>query len=132
MKIKTKNLKNSSMNLIVPVDGLITIDANGVAEVSAKCAVVLVTSTNDWDYLKKSKEEDATDSKNESSATKTENAELSEREELQEKLKSMKLEDMKEMAKEVGLPEEEWEKLNSKKLMSAYLIKKYDEVSAAD
>ena len=40
MKIKAKNPKNSSMQLIVPVDGLITIDANGVTDVSAKCAAV--------------------------------------------------------------------------------------------
>ena len=38
---------------------------------------------------------------------------------------------MKEYAKEGEMPEEEYEKLNSKKLMKAYLLKKYDEAEAA-
>ena len=41
MKIKAKNQNVASMELIVPVDGRISIDANGVAEVSAKCAAAL-------------------------------------------------------------------------------------------
>ena len=53
MKIKAKNQNVASMELIVPVDGRISIDANGVAEVSAKCAAALVKGTNDWDYAKK-------------------------------------------------------------------------------
>ena len=43
------------MKLIVPVDGEISIDGNGVADVSAKCAVALVTGTNDWAYASKAK-----------------------------------------------------------------------------
>lgn len=55
MKIKAKNSKIASMKLIVPVDGEITIDANGVADVSGKCAVALVNGTNDWEYATKAK-----------------------------------------------------------------------------
>ena len=55
MKIKAKNPKIASMKLIVPVDGEISIDGNGVADVSAKCAVALVTGTNDWAYASKAK-----------------------------------------------------------------------------
>lgn len=53
MKIKAKNQNVASMELIVPVDGRISIDANGVADVSAKCAAALVKGTNDWEYATK-------------------------------------------------------------------------------
>lgn len=124
MKIKAKNPKIASMKLIVPVDGEISIDGNGVADVSAKCAVALVTGTNDWGYASKAKnapevedEDDDTD-------------ELSDRDKFEAHLKTLKLEEMKAMAEEGEMPKEEWEKLNSKKLMSAYLLKKYDEAEA--
>lgn len=127
MKIKAKNPKNSSMQLIVPVDGLITIDANGVAEVSAKCAAVLVTSTNDWDYAKKAvavsndsdEEEDDVDEDD------------SDRDKFAAHLDTLTLAQMKDLAKEGEMPEEEYEKLGSKKLMKAYLLKKYDEAAEA-
>lgn len=124
MKIKAKNPKNSSMQLIVPVDGLITIDANGVAEVSAKCAAVLVTSTNDWEYIKKKVENSEEKDEDENG-----DGELSEREQFIAGMKDMSLQDMKNMANEAEYPSEEWENLTSKKLMSAYLLKKYDEAS---
>lgn len=127
MKIKAKNPKNSSMQLIVPVDGLITIDANGVADVSAKCAAVLVTSTNDWEYIKKAtapsddsdEEEDNVDE------------DTSDREKFEAHLDTLTLAQMKDLAKEGEMPEEEYNKLNSKKLMKAYLLKKYDEAAEA-
>lgn len=110
------------MKLIVPIDGVIDIDSNGIADVSPKCAVQLVNGTNDWEYLKKNVteiEETDNESKDE---------EVSERDELVSGLKEMKLEDMKTMASEAGYPEEEWEKITSKKLMSSYLLKKFDEI----
>lgn len=122
MKIKAKNSKVASMKLIVPIDGVIDIDSNGIADVSPKCAVQLVNGTNDWEYLKKNVteiEETDNESKDE---------EVSERDELVSGLKEMKLEDMKTMASEAGYPEEEWEKITSKKLMSSYLLKKFDEI----
>lgn len=122
MKIKAKNSKVASMKLIVPIDGVIDIDSNGIADVSPKCAVQLVNGTNDWEYLKKNVPE-IEDTDNESK-----DEEVSERDELVSGLKEMKLEDMKTMASEAGYPEEEWEKITSKKLMSSYLLKKFDEI----
>lgn len=124
MKIKAKNPKNSSMQLIVPVDGLITIDTNGVAEVSAKCAAVLVTSTNDWEYAKK-----AADDSDEEEDDVDEDA--SDRDKFAAHLDTLTLAQMKDLAKEGEMPEEAYNKLSSKKLMKAYLLKKYDEAAEA-
>ena len=41
-KIKAKNLKIAGTKLNIPVDGIIDIDANGIASVSEKAARVLV------------------------------------------------------------------------------------------
>lgn len=128
MKIKAKNSKVVSMKLIVPIDGIIDIDGNGIADVSPKCAVQLVNSTNDWEYLKKSVPEKEAEEPEEVEEPEDENEESSERDAFQEGLKTMKLEEMKDVATEAGYPEEEWEKLTSKKLMSAYLTKKFDEM----
>lgn len=129
MKIKAKNSKVVSMKLIVPIDGLIDIDGNGIADVSPKCAVQLVNSTNDWEYLKKNvPEKEAEDIDEDDDELEDENEESSERDAFQEGLKAMKLEEMKDVATEAGYPEEEWKKLTSKKLMSAYLMKKFDEM----
>lgn len=126
MKIKAKNPKIASMRLIVPVDGEISIDGNGVADVSAKCAVALVTGTNDWAYASKAKNApDVTDEDDE------DEDEDSDRDKFEAHLKTLKLEEMKAMAEEGEMPKEEWEKLTSKKLMSAYLLKKYDEAAEA-
>ena len=124
MKIKAKNQGVASMELIVPVDGRITIDANGVAEVSPKCAAVLVKGTNDWEYAKKAtvvEEDDEEEDDNE--------GEASDREKFEAHLDTLTLAQMKDLAKEGEMPEEEYEKLNSKKLMKAYLLKKYDEAA---
>ena len=126
MKIKAKNQNVASMELIVPVDGRISIDANGVAEVSAKCAAALVKGTNDWDYAKK-----ATAVDDEEEDDDNEGGEPSDRERFEAHLDTLTLAQMKEYAKEGEMPEEEYEKLNSKKLTKAYLLKKYDEAEAA-
>lgn len=125
MKIKAKNQNVASMELIVPVDGRISIDANGVAEVSAKCAAALVKGTNDWDYAKKATaiQDDEEEDDNEDEAT--------DRDKFAAHLDTLTLAQMKDLAKEGEMPEEEYEKLNSKKLMKAYLLKKYDEAAAA-
>jgi len=124
MKIKAKNPKVASMKLCVPVDGIIDIDGNGVTDVSPKCAAHLVTGTNDWDYLKKKTEEVVEDEVDDEE----DDTELSNREEFEKGLKNMQLADMKAMAKEAEYPKDEWSKLTSKKLMSSYLLKKFDEV----
>lgn len=123
MKIKSKNPKLASMKLNVPVDGQISIDAKGIADVSAKCAVILVTGTNDWAYLSKKEEVVEYDDEEEE-------GEETNREKFEAHLKTLKLEELKSLAEEGEMPKEEWEKLGSKKLMIAYLLKKYDEAEA--
>jgi len=120
MKIKSKNPKIVSMKLCVPFDGIVQIDEQGIVDVSPKCAIQLVTGTNDWEYLKK-EENKAIDTNVEE-----EEEELTERELLQKALDKMSLEEMKNMAKEAGYNEKEWGKIGTKKLMSAYLLKKFD------
>ena len=85
MKIKAKNPNIASMKLIVPIDGLITIDAKGETEVSTQCALCLVKNTNDWEYATKPIEEVTTEPEDETSEIGTENAEESERTLLEKK-----------------------------------------------
>ena len=137
MKIKAKNSKIASMKLCVPVDGVISIDHNGVAEVSPKCAALLVKGTNDWEYLKKSaakteeEEKTSTDEVEEPEAEEEETEEdgKSDRERFEAYLNGLTVAQMKDYAKEGNLPAEEYDKLSSKKLMKAYLLKKYDETA---
>ena len=129
MKIKAKNQNIASMKLIVPIDGLITIDANGEAEVSPKCAVLLVNNTNDWQYVGKAEKEVTEAPDEEDDAEGTENVKKSERELLEEKVKTAKIAELKEMCVEAEFPEDEWKSL-SKALLSAYILKKYDEATA--
>lgn len=140
MKIKAKNSKIASMKLCVPVDGVISIDHNGVAEVSPKCAALLVKGTNDWEYLKKSaakteeEEKTSTDEVEEPEAEEEETEEdgKSDRERFEAYLDGLTVAQMKDYAKEGNLPAEEYDKLSSKKLMKAYLLKKYDETAEED
>lgn len=120
MKIKAKNPNLISMKLNVPVDGQISIDAKGIADVSAKCAALLVTGTKDWAYLSKKAEIE----EEEEEEVETEETD---RDKFESHLKTLKLEELKALAEEGEMPREEWEKLSSKKLMTAYLLKKYDE-----
>ena len=137
MKIKAKNSKIASMKLCVPVDGVISIDHNGVAEVSPKCAALLVKGSNDWEYLKKSaakteeEEKTLTDEVEEPEAEEEETEEdgKSDRERFEAYLDGLTVAQMKDYAKEGNLPAEEYDKLSSKKLMKAYLLKKYDETA---
>ena len=137
MKIKAKNSKIASMKLCVPVDGVIRIDNNGVDEVSPKCAALLVKGTNDWEYLKKSaakteeEEKTLTDEVEEPEAEEEETEEdgKSDRERFEAYLDGLTVAQMKDYAKEGNLPAEEYDKLSSKKLMKAYLLKKYDETA---
>jgi hypothetical protein len=127
MKIKAKNPKISSMKLIVPIDGEISIDANGVTDVSPKCAIALVTGTNDWNYASKVK--DSVNEATEEGETEEDDDGANEREELEAKLKTMSMAELKAMATEGEFPVEEWEKISSKKLLAAYLLQKYDEAT---
>jgi hypothetical protein len=109
------------MKLNVPVDGLIDIDANGLAIVSDRAAKILVEGTNDWEY---NEAVNTTSDKTEAAS----DEEKSEDEQVIAGIKTMKLADMIAMATEAGYPNEEWERFSKKeKLMAAYLIKKYNE-----
>ena len=130
MKIKAINPKVVSMKLIVPIDGTIEIDSNGIADVSPKCAVLLVKNTSDWSYVGNEPDEVDNTEETETGAEGTENVatktEKTERELLEEKLTTAKINEIREMCSEAGFPKEEWEKL-SKKLLTAYVLKKFDE-----
>lgn len=130
MKIKAKNNKIASMKLCVPIDGVINIDHSGIAEVSPKCAALLVKGTNDWEYLKTTvaKTEDGKTSTDEE-VEEPEEDEKSDRERFEAYLDELTVAQMKDYAKEGNLPDEEYDKLSSKKLMKAYLLKKYDEMT---
>jgi hypothetical protein len=88
---------------------------------------VLVTSTNDWEYVKKAA--DTSDDSDEEEDDVEEDA--SDRDKFSAHIDALTLAQMKELAKEGEMPEEEYDKLNSKKLMKAYLLKKYDEAAEA-
>lgn len=144
MKIKAKKQSIVSMKLIVPIDGLITVDGNGIADVSPKCATLLVKNTDDWEFLKKEQgksesktvkeeavEEESETTANESSETEEEETEKNEREIFVEKVNSAKVNELRDMCKEAGFPEEEWKSL-TKNLLIKYLTEKFDEAEKDD
>ena len=144
MKIKAINPTIVAMQLIVPIDGLISIDKNGIADVSPKCATMLVKGTSDWAFVsgKSTAEKDAeveeqsqepqvedevVDAASETETT--DEDEENERKEIDKMFVGMSLEEMKKYAAEAGIAESEYASINTKKLMRAFLLKKYDEAS---
>lgn len=151
MKIKAINPKVRSMKLQVPYDGLITINEEGVAEVSDKAAKLLVNGTADWAYLTSGETKGKGKKDGEQEPKKTEPTPPEENEEVVEEtetpedgdggkeevdetkliidgIKKMSLEEMIATAKDAGYPEDEYKKFMKKdKMMAAYLIKKYNE-----
>ena len=136
MKIHATKPAIKSMNLIVPVDGLITIDDKGYADVSAKCATLLVKGTSDWEFVGGAKKEDpkpaveATEQKPADAPAAEPESEQEEAKEEQKKdefseenLKLLKVEELKATCKDLGLPEAEWKNLK-KDLLVAYILKK--------
>lgn len=130
MKIKAKN-PNAVANsrLIVPCDGLITIDGNGCAEVSAACAEALVKGTNDWDYAEKIAESKAEEAPAQEESEEEE--ELNEREKFEKELERMTVNQMKDLCREGGFNEAEWKNLK-KATLTAYLLEKFDAASAQE
>ena len=132
MKIKAKHPNVVSMELIVPRDGRISIDATGIADVSAKCAAELVKNTNDWNYLTKANDEEVENETSGEGADKVDDKvedEKDERKEFAAHLDTLTFAQLQDFAKEGEMPEEEWKKLNSKKLLKEYLLKKFDETA---
>lgn len=145
MKIQSKNDSVKSMKLIVPIDGMIVIDENGMTDVSENCAEILVTMTNDWEYVeekekkhstKETEEKEVTDSEEEENDangeetdSEDENSESEEDEEgtvSVDELRKLTYKQLRETASEAGFPEEEWGKLK-KELLVQYLMKKMSE-----
>ena len=129
MKIKAKN-SNAVANsrLIVPCDGLITIDGNGCAEVSAACAEALVKGTSDWDYAEKTAEPKSEEAH---AQEESEEVELNEREKFEKELEGMTIAQMKDLCREGGFDEAEWKNLK-KATLAAYLLEKFDAASAQE
>ena len=106
MKIKAINKDVKSMKLIVPVDGLIDIDANGVAEVSPNCGKMLIEGTNDWKEYSEGKDTEKDEKEAEQAAETTENGDedVTDKqptdEEVVEGLEKLSLEECINMAKE--------------------------------
>ena len=131
MKIHSKNNKVQNTKLIVPIDGLVTIDGEGIADVSPKCAVLLVSNTNDWEYVKNAKsQKDTEETLNDPDEGTNDDGDGNvptedERALLEEKLNSSTVKELQAMCQEANLPEEEWNKL-TKKLLVKYLMDKYD------
>ena len=120
VKIKAKSSLIKNIELSVPYDGTISVDENGVAVVSEPCANILVNNTHDWDYADKP-------------ATK-EDVDGSDINSLLDKIKNAPLDELISIATEAGYDKKEWSKFakNTKaaqKLMSGYLIKKFNEAS---
>ena len=119
MKIKSINPQVKGVQLQVPIDGLISVDANGYAVVSDKCGELLIKGTNDWESAD-GKQADADDAEEQDFIT---------------KVKKMTLDEMVQLCEELGFDQNEYKKLlgkkTSEKLLAGYLIKKYSELEAA-
>ena len=117
-KIKSINPQVKGIQLQVPIDGLISVDANGFAVVSDKCAELLINGTSDWESA--DAEHDADDAEEQDFIT---------------KVKKMTLDEMVQLCEELGFDQNEYKKLlnkkTSEKLLAGYLIKKYSELEAA-
>lgn len=123
VKIKAKSNLIKDIKLAVPYDGIIEVDEFGCANVSEACAQVLVNGTHDWQYA--DVEDKGVDDVEDDINT------------LLAKIKSAPLEELINIANEAGFDEAEWKKFakNTKaaqKLMSGYLIKKFNEVASED
>lgn len=134
MKIKTIRVEVFGLSLIVPIDGRIDIDKDGIADVSEECAKVLTTATNDWDYVVSESDEEIEETDEEDEEDRVEgtvdktDAETADVEELGDNLKDMTLEQLRETARELNLPEDEWKKILNKSKLSEYIIEKYKEI----
>ena len=117
-KIKSINPQVKGIQLQVPIDGLISVDANGFAVVSDKCAELLIKGTSDWE-----------------SADAEHGADDAEEQDFITKVKKMTLDEMVKLCEELGFDQNEYKKLlgkkTSEKLLAGYLIKKYSELEAA-
>lgn len=120
VKIQTKNAKVFSSNLIMPEDGMVEIDANGIVEVSDTCAEIMCTCTSDWERVEVNADTDTDDDGGDDK-----------RAELEAKVKKATVDELKAMCEEMEFDEEEYGKL-SKKNLQKYIMDKYDELNEPD
>jgi hypothetical protein len=112
IKIQNKIIKKS-IKLIMPVDGLVQVDSEGIVEVSEKCASIMLL--NGWQKVvsenktKESKEKDNSE------------------ENIESKLSGMSVNELKDLAREVGFTEEEIKV--TKKVLIGMLMSKYAEAN---
>jgi len=122
--MKVKNLKLRNIGIIIPYDGNVILDENGCAEVSNKAAKLLLQNSTQWVLPTGEQMPD----ENESGGNDPEGGEGDPTpDEIIAGIKALTLEEAKAAAKEAKYPVEEWEKLKSKGLLTAYLVKKYKE-----
>ena len=134
MKIQAKQKNMRSVNMSVPVDGVVTIDANGQVEVSDKAAALLLTNPRDWGKVetaakhtkitkpKTTKDDEGKDEGN--AETEPTPAEVV------EAIKAMNREELAEFAKASDYPESIIEKLNvegKEKAFSTWVVKMYQD-----
>lgn len=134
MKIQAKQKNMRSVNMSVPVDGVVTIDANGQVEVSDKAAALLLTNPRDWGKVEtaakhtkitKAKTTKGDGKKGEDNAE-TEPTPA----EVVEAIKAMNREELVEFAKASDYPESIIEKLNvegKEKAFSTWVVKMYQD-----
>lgn len=119
MKIISSTIRGCKLQ--VPIDGLISVDARGIANVSDKCARLLTSRTRDWSYYKEeTKQEPESTPITDSGDDKVING-----------IKIMTVDELIGLAQESGYPEDEWRKFTTRKtaqkLLATYMIKKYND-----
>ena len=125
MKIRSLNHSIVNMRLFVPIDGIINIDADGQADVSAKCAVALVKTTSDWEFVKSSDSSTVQTPAQQTPPVNQASQVDPEEQKLIDGLQNLTVDQMIEMAKEAGYPETEWGVIKNQKLFASYLLSKY-------
>lgn len=128
VQIKAKNETVRKMNLIMPEDGMVEINAEGIAEVSEKCAEIMTTCTSDWERVDVITEHDE---ENENSDDNNDDNEEDERSQLEARVKKANVEELRAICKEMEFDEDEYGKL-SKKNLQKYILDKYDELVDED
>lgn len=124
VKIQNKGVQN--IKLILPFDGLVQIDGEGVVEVSERCANVLLS--NGWQILGTKKETKVV--KEETPTEEVEDNETEEVDDIASRFNNMKVGELRDLAMEIGFNEEEV-KVKKGELVEM-LVSKYAEVDNAE
>lgn len=132
MKIQAIDSNVKSMKLVVPFDGTITVDNDGCADVSEKCAEELVSKTNGWKYAGKAAEDKAKAEKKEAESEEEQEEEEEDDDTLTaENLGTMTVKELRELCAESGFNEDEYKNLKKSALIE-YILSKVDEEESDD